>query len=104
MGLNARQPGGGVGYTPARGRHPSDSLNDENYYANDNYRSNDSVSKHFASPQKCCSAVVIGYDALWDNIHFELARAWPLNENQLGVTTPKSGEKDKKVQVEWSTR
>jgi hypothetical protein len=51
---------------PGEAAIPSDSLHDENYYANDNYRSDDPVSKHFVSPQRYWSAVVIGHDALWD--------------------------------------
>jgi hypothetical protein len=44
---------------------PSDSLDDENYQANDNQRADDSVSKHFVSPQKYCYAISSGITLAW---------------------------------------
>ena len=62
--------------------NPSNSPHDENYYANDNYRSDDPVSEHFASPQRCCSAVVIGMAPFGTTPHSELARVWPLKRKR----------------------
>jgi hypothetical protein len=68
---------------------PSDSLHDENYYANDNYGSDNPVSKHFRFSSMGI-ALVTRFKAVWSNLCFDLACGWPLIENQLGVSTAAS--------------